>query len=124
MLFDYLVSVKIYLIIYYDGNEDGIWHTSSSERPLSLHCVATLLRFSRFLAASDNLAPLSAKYSAVTAPIPALAPAQRIEQLFFFSLSIFYFHIKMGERIGQKFNNINCALSFNSLLLKYSSFYY
>ena len=27
------------------------------------------------------------------------------------SLSIFYFHIKIGKRIGQKFNNIKCALS-------------
>ena len=27
------------------------------------------------------------------------------------SLSIFYFHIKMEKRIGQKFNNIKCALS-------------
>ena len=28
------------------------------------------------------------------------------------SLSIFYFHIKIGKRIGQKFNNIKCVLSF------------
>ena len=27
------------------------------------------------------------------------------------SLSIFYFHIKIGKRIGQKLNNIKCALS-------------
>ena len=27
------------------------------------------------------------------------------------SLSIFNFHIKVGKRIGQKFNNIKCALS-------------
>ena len=31
----------------------------------------------------------------------------------FFNLSIFYFHIKIGKGIGQKFNNIKCALSLN-----------
>ena len=36
------------------------------------------------------------------------------------SLNIFYFHIKIGKRIGQKFNNIKCALSLHNTRCKCS----
>ena len=38
----------------------------------------------------------------------------------FKSLSIIYFHIKIGKRIGQKFNNIKCALSVRLLTYVYA----
>ena len=34
---------------------------------------------------------------------------------FVFSFSIFYLHIKIGKKIGQKFNNIKCALSLKDI---------